>query len=304
MSADQPVENVAGQESAAVSQTEQATPQSFVNPDGTLKEGWQQAYIPQEFINRPCYKAIKPDLKSIMAHIGNQDIAISRQGKGVFIPAADAPPAEVAAFHRALGVPDNPEGYELKVPEGMESYYQDKELLSEAKQALHKEGLTPRQFAAVMALDARRVKEFTDMIAQDPMPIYEEILPRVMELQNEKAEKELRLKWGDAYDSRLRLANLFIAENVKEEEAKQELLTQIGNNPRLADLFASAQLRHHTESSGVDMSLGTSSGFLSIDQRIEEIENQLTPELKRKNRARFDALLEEKNRLYLQRYPK
>lgn len=277
--------------------------ESFINADGTLKEGWQDHYIPEDFRGRPCYKAIGNDIKDIMRHIGNQDIAISRQGKGVFIPGEDASESEVREFHRQMGVPDSPEKYEFVPPKELEQFYEDTETLDEVKRTLHKAGITPSQFKTIMELDALRLKQSDDMLKGDPLPLYNEILPLAQEKLAEQAEKELKQRWGDQYDSRLQLANLAIAENVQDDNEKQQLLERIGNDPLIADFLATVQLRHHTEAKGVDTSVGSGVDKRSVDQRIDELNGQLTIELKQNNRQKYDALLQERSKLYSVRYP-
>lgn len=280
-----------------------AEPQSFINADGTLKEGWQDAYIPDDFKNRPCYKAIPADIKGIMRHIGNQDIAISKQGKGIFVPGPDATPSEVQEFHRQLGVPDSPDKYEFVPPKELEHLYSDSELLNEAKRVMHKAGATPAVFKAMMELDVMRAAQSQKEMQENPLPYYEEILQHAQPLLKAKAESELKAKWGENYESRLQLANLAIAETVTDENEKAALLDRIGNDPLIADFLASVQLRHHTESKGIDTSIGTGVDKRSVDQRIADIASQLTPELRRNNREKYDALLEERSRLYSTRYP-
>lgn len=289
-----------GQESGQEGQQEST---AFVNPDGTLKEGWQDAFVPDDFKNRPCFKAVGNDLKSIMAHIGNQDIAISRQGKGIMIPPPDATPTEIKMFHKALGVPDSPDKYEFTPPKELAEYYKDQELLNEAKRVMHSAGATPAVFNAMMQLDAMRMAQTQKEMRENPLPYFEELLEYAQPKLAEKAEKELRTKWGDAYESRLQLANLAIAETVKDETEKSALLRLIGNNPQIADFLATVQLRHHTEAKGIDTAVGTGVDKRSTDQRIEDITSQLTPELKRNNREKYEALLSERGRLYSQRFP-
>lgn len=277
--------------------TEGTPAPSYLNTDGTLKEGWEEI-VPDEFKGRPVYKAIGKDLKSILTHIGHQDRVISKQGKGVFPPGADATPTDIQMFHKAIGVPDTPDGYKFEPPAELKEFYSDQELIDTAKAEMHKAGMTPQQFAVVMALDAQRMNQSVKEMQENPLPFYEEILPLVQPKLAEIAQKELRSKWGDAYDTRLQLANIAIAENTAEGDERERLLQRVGNDPLIADFLATVQLKHHVEANGPDTSMGQGATKMNVQQRIDEISGQLTEQLRRGNRQKYDALLSEKSRLY------
>lgn len=199
---------------------------SFVNPDGTFKEGWQEALVDETFRGRSVYSGLT-DLKSVMKHIGNADTLIGR--KGLKAPDDNASPQEWDAYYKLVGRPDKPGDYKVEIPKEMESYY-DQTLLDEAKAELHKAGLTQKQVAAVMALDGKRIRASLAQVQAQA------------ESQRVEAEKTLRSEWGKAYDERLHNANRVIAENVSEED-KPEILQAIGNNPKVAKLLASVGMK-------------------------------------------------------------
>lgn len=62
-------------------------------------------------------------------------------GTSVIIPGEDATDEERAAFHKRLGVPDAPDGYQLAKPEGVESY--DDKIADWLRRTGHKLGATP-----------------------------------------------------------------------------------------------------------------------------------------------------------------
>lgn len=53
-----------------------------------------------------------------LAKMARDNMTALRESGRVKIPGADAKPEEVAAWHKAIGVPDAPEGYELRGPVG------------------------------------------------------------------------------------------------------------------------------------------------------------------------------------------
>jgi hypothetical protein len=59
------------------------------------------------------------DLDSLVKIARDNQKALRESGR-VKIPGADAKPEEIAAFREAMGVPDKAEGYEIKLPEGLD----------------------------------------------------------------------------------------------------------------------------------------------------------------------------------------
>lgn len=275
--------------------------ESFVNTDGSFKENWQQS-LPEDVYkrNRMRFDGMK-SMDDLITHINNQDLTISRQDKGIFPPGKDAKEFEVKAFYKALGVPDTPDGYTLNIPEEVQKYYQDEELMAEAKTTLHRLGLTPKQFAGVMALDAQRMQKAEETMQADPMAFYEEALELAMPVMRQEAEKELRLKWGEAFDTRLQLANAAITENTQDGDERNQLLERIGNDPLVADFIATIQNKHHTESHGIDTSLGGGSKFMNVDQQIQALMNNPNYMDGKTNPTEHRKLIEEVNKLLSQK---
>lgn len=289
---------VAGTDQESGQGASSASTESYINPDGSFKENWQNHFIPPEVQgrNKMLWSGMK-SVKDLVGHVNNQDIAISRQGKGIFPPGDKATEAEIRAFHRSLGVPETPDGYDLNIPEEVQQYYQDDELMAEARGTLHKLGLTPKQFAGVVALDAARMKRADESMKSDPMAFYEQALELAMPVMAKEAEKTLRVKWGDAYEARLQLANAAITENVPEGDERNTLLERIGNDPLVVDFLATVQNKHHTESHGIDTSLGTGSKYMSVDQQIQALMREPHYMDGKTNPAEHKRLVDEVNRL-------
>ena len=277
-------------------QSNVAAQESYINPDGTFKDGWVDKFVPEDQRGNTTWLGIKKvdDMANQILHAQKK---ISQQGKGVFPINEKSTPLEVAEFRKAIGVPEKPEGYTFEPAPEVAQYYQDKSIMDEAKQVLHQENLTPRQFNTVMALDAMRVKKMEEAIAADPIGFYEGALERAQPALMAKAEQELKLKWGDAYDARLNLANAIITENTQEGEERDNLLSRIGNDPMVADFIATIQKKHHTEPSGVDTSLGTAGVSDNIDQRIAELRRDPDYMDNRMNPKRHNWLINETVRL-------
>ena len=282
---------------AAVPTTPTAAPVSWVNPDGTLKEGWKNTLVPEDFRGKRVYDAVGNDVASLLRHIGHQDSVIGKQGKGIFVPGPEASQTEKDIFYKALGRPDKPEEYKIDIPkEAM-----DETLAVEAKTIFHKAGLTQSQVDAVIALDKARMEASAKDLEDNPVKYFEELLPKVQPIYAKAAEDELRQRWGDAYDARIHLANRAIEENISNAEDKQLILSRAGNDPLVADLLATMMQKYAVSSTGPNTTVGNPTNVAkNLQQRIEDINSQLTPDLKRANRDRYDRLLNEKTRLYEQ----
>ena len=220
-------EPAAEQTSAAQGAGEQAVV-SYIGDDGiTLKEGWKAA-IPEDFRGRKVWDTVHT-LPDLLKQLGNKDVLISRQGKGVMVPTDTATQTEKDMFYEALGRPKTPSDYKVEVPKGLEAYY-DQPLMTQAKETLHKAGLTQKQVDVVLALDANRLVAGQKEQAE------------AQETAKREAEDALRAEWGTAYDERLGMANQMIADNLPETK-RAALLEAVGNNPVVAELLAKVAMK-------------------------------------------------------------
>lgn len=131
------------------------------------------------------------DVESLVReHIGAQEL-IGR--KGVIPPGSWEDDEDVKRFYQQLGVPEKPDGYDLSKLEVGENW--DPELQNQMVQAMHGLGLTERQVSGILGH-------------------YSKILEGVYSTVQEKAaetraasEKQLREKYGNAFDERIRRAS-------------------------------------------------------------------------------------------------
>jgi hypothetical protein len=197
---------------------------SFIAEDGTLKEGWLEALVPEDFRALGVYKTIT-DLPTAFKQLGNLEKLKGKQGKGLIPPSDDATPTERELFYNALGRPPKPEDYKIEIPKELAEFYDDG-VIKETREALHAAGLTQKQVDAVMALDAKRLVAGAKQVQEEALA------------EKADAETALKAKWGAAYPERLHIANRMISENVADESEKERLLAVIGNDPYVADFLA------------------------------------------------------------------
>jgi len=195
-----------------------AGPQSFINEDGTLAEGWRDKYVPEDLRREKIYDAIK-DLPTAFKTLGHQAKLVGR--KGILLPTEASGQSEWDTFHEALGRPKTAEEYMMEVPEEHTDYF-DEELIKEAKGMFHGLGFNQRQVDTLWEFEKKRAattdKALDDFEAQE----------------KSEAETALRNKWGTAYDENLHLVNRMISENAVEGEERDYLLAEYGNDSKLA----------------------------------------------------------------------
>jgi hypothetical protein len=115
---------------------------------------------------------------------------------GVRVPQDGDGPEVQAAWRKALGVPEAPEGYELAPPEGFPAERWDKEGEAEFRKAAHELGLPPGHAQKLMALYAQRQAQAYKAIDE----------------ARANAEANLRKEWGGDYDRHMTAVDQAFAE--------------------------------------------------------------------------------------------
>lgn len=117
-------------------------------PTAPAGPDWQTLVsgLPPELQSAETIKNL-PDFSTAMKSLVDaQQYAVG----AIKVPKAEAPPEEWAAYHKKLGVPDKPDGYDLsklKIPEGVEL---NEGLKTGFLGIAHKTGLTPSQVNQIL----------------------------------------------------------------------------------------------------------------------------------------------------------
>lgn len=144
--------------------------------------------LPPELRDDPTLKLFADPASLAKAHVEAKAM-IGR--KGLIVPKEGDPPEVVEAFRKGLGVPDSPDKYDLKPPEGLPEGLWDEKAAATYREAAHKANLSPMQ--------AQRVAEiFLEQQAEQ--------MRAVVQAQ-EDAVSELRREWGVKYDLNLAQAS-------------------------------------------------------------------------------------------------
>lgn len=205
-------------------------------------------------------ESLPPELREAPSLGKYQDVASLAKGyveaqtligrKGAIIPKEGDSPEVTAAFRQAMGVPEKPEGYEIKVPEGLPAGVWNDDAAGQFRTWAHELGLTPTQ-------------------AQGLAERYAQMGGNAVQQSAEVTETELRKEWGVAFNAKMKAANDALR-NIGGEDLAQYLQTSgLGNHPAMVRAWAKIG-----EGMGEDrpagMGTGRSSGMMTPSEAKAE----------------------------------
>ena len=177
--------------------------------------------LPPDYVNSPTMQKFSDDKdglsKAVESHL-NLEKLLGHQK--VPLPKDENDVAGIQAFNKAIGVPDKPEGYNLKdpaIPESMKSMTFDKKTFSEA---IHKFGLTPKQANGLW-------QAYTEMSMGAYNKYSAENQKQLGDMVN-----ALRQEWGDAYDGNVQLGQMVINKFAESPEDADFITASLLKDPR------------------------------------------------------------------------
>lgn len=117
----------------------------------------------------------------------------------VVVPGEEASSEDIAAFRRRLGVPDSPDGYAFRAPEGAAPNDADRAFQAEIARLFHAAGVTPTQ--------AEQLNEGWNCLAEASR----EARQAADNGAREAAESQLRRQWGAEFERNRALAARAVA---------------------------------------------------------------------------------------------
>jgi len=152
---------------------------------------------PREGATMPESYDLSPLAVSIRAPVrGRQRAATARTDGMVKLPNSESTPEEIAEFQKALGVPESPEGYEIKAPENLPEGVDFKpETLTQFAEFAHKAGISNDV--------ANQLIEFQTQMESADMALYQQEQQEALEAE----AKQLKQEWGGQYEQKMMLAN-------------------------------------------------------------------------------------------------
>lgn len=131
---------------------------SALDDKGAFKQGWVDT-LPPDLKEYAGTLGKYPNAAELLRGHGNAQKLIGQRGApGVKVPGPDAKPEEVAAYRKAIGVPDDVAGYGLKKPDTLpEGVEWNEEQVGKFASLAHELGLTPAQAQKLVAFDTERM---------------------------------------------------------------------------------------------------------------------------------------------------
>jgi hypothetical protein len=145
----------------AATTTEQTTTEvkPLLGEDLVFQPGWQDKLSEEYRPTAANYRDLPSLVKSL---VETKRMASGKLDGYIKVPGEGATPEEVAAYRKAQGVPDAPDGYELKKPDGeLGNFYNEEEVKAFAAKAAEL-GLTKAQAAGLMEMRLNISKEYDD----------------------------------------------------------------------------------------------------------------------------------------------
>lgn len=168
---------------------------NLINPDGTFKEGWVNDLTDDRFSEYRATAANYKDLPSLLKGLKeSKSAAMQRLDGMVKVPGEGATEEDIAAFRKGLGVPESPDGYEIKIdglPEGIEL---DEGLASEFKKLAHENNLTPAQVNRLAAFQVQTEARMREAQQAE------------QEAYLSEQRKTLESEWGNDFQKNMSLA--------------------------------------------------------------------------------------------------
>ena len=166
------------------------TPSTYVQPDGTLADGWTD-HLPDDAVpykeTLARYKTV-PDMAKALAH------ANALVGRKLGVPNEKSTPEEVAAYRKALGVPESLEEYDFTPEQVPEGFNWDKGAMQPFAEVAHKHNIPPSA-----------MKELAGLFAQ-----YEsskiDVMQGMFDQHRQEAVATLQKEWGQDFSKNIGVA--------------------------------------------------------------------------------------------------
>jgi hypothetical protein len=259
---------------------------AYIDDKGGFKPGWTKAYgLPDTLEAKfTSPEALLKSYTSLERMLGNQN--------KVAIPGPNATPEERAAFFKAIGRPEKPEEYGVKMPEKLGDKPFPKELWNEERangftKLAHELGLTKEQAAKLAEFDlSNGVKSYESVTAAQQKAIAD-------------ATAALKAEWGADYAK-----NLELAQKAAKQAGGDDLLTHpLANDPTFIKAMAKVGAMIVEEPGGAAGARGTSHVKSDPKQEINAIRADKNHPYHVKGHPQHDAAVKQMAALYEAAFP-
>ena len=154
-------------------------------PEVTEKPEW----LPEKF-----WRNDKADVESLSKSYQGLEQLLGKKANAIVPPSEKSTPEEVAAYRKAIGVPESPEAYNLKPEQLPEGVTWDDNVAKRAAELAYKHNVPAAAMQEFMKFDMERASLMNQAAAQ------------MIETQLETGRAELQAVWGDKMPEKIELA--------------------------------------------------------------------------------------------------
>jgi hypothetical protein len=154
-------------------------------PEVAEKPEW----LPEKF-----WRNDKADVESLSKSYQGLEQLLGKKANAIVPPSEKSTPEEVAAYRKAIGVPESPEAYNLKPEQLPEGVTWDDNVAKKAAELAHKHNVPAAAMQEFMKFDMERAALMNQAAAQ------------MIETQLETGRAELQKVWGDKMPEKIELA--------------------------------------------------------------------------------------------------
>jgi hypothetical protein len=190
-------------DSAAVSASTAPAANTSVTTEGTLLSGAPSsvtnAPAPEvtekpEWLPEKFWRNDKADVESLSKSYQGLEQLLGKKANAIVPPSEKSTPEEIAAYRKAIGVPESPEAYNLKPEQLPEGVVWDENVAKRAAELAHKHNIPASAMTELMKFDMERAALMNQAAAQ------------MIETQLETGRAELQAVWGDKMPEKIELA--------------------------------------------------------------------------------------------------
>jgi hypothetical protein len=217
--------------------TPPATPSHFfgehIQKDGQFAEGWTESLRAAGFERLANTAATVKDEAALLRRLDETIGFVGKKTTGITYPKEGASDADISAFRHEAGVPDTPDGYELKpaqLPDNVQ--WNDAEMAGYAE-IFHKHHV-PK--AAAQELLARHLEQVSTQAGQ----IGEQFNAKISQFA-QTSEATFQKEWGENYDSRLEANKAFTQARFTPEELADPALQAALSHPKIVRVIDEAR---------------------------------------------------------------
>ena len=154
-------------------------------PEVAEKPEW----LPEKF-----WRNDKADVESLSKSYQGLEQLLGKKANAIVPPSEKSTPEEVAAYRKAIGVPESPEAYQLKPDQLPEGVTWDDNVAKKAAELAYKHNVPAAAMQEFMKFDMERAALMNQAAAQ------------MIETQLETGRAELQKVWGDKMPEKIELA--------------------------------------------------------------------------------------------------